>query len=69
MWWLGSQSIDARTEFLRFIMRTGDEELQRHEDVDRTELAQWNALRYAQIDRGELACIAHQLDFIDTLVR
>jgi hypothetical protein len=49
--------------FLRHILHTIDEELQRHADVDRAALAEWIALRTAQVERGELVFIAHQLDF------
>jgi 2-polyprenyl-3-methyl-5-hydroxy-6-metoxy-1,4-benzoquinol methylase len=64
----GGEYPHAEGEFLRFIVRTIDEQLQQHDDVDREKLAQWIALRYAQIDRGELVYIAHQLDFVGTLV-
>jgi SAM-dependent methyltransferase len=54
-------------DFLRHILRTVDEELQRHADVDRTALAAWIAARSGQLERGELVYIAHQLDFAGTI--
>jgi hypothetical protein len=48
--------------FLRHILQTVDEELAQHPEIDRAELAAWVAARSAQIDRGELVYIAHQLD-------
>jgi SAM-dependent methyltransferase len=53
----------AEAEFLRFILRTIDLELQRHADVEPSALRRWASERAAQIDRGELVYIAHQLDF------
>jgi SAM-dependent methyltransferase len=53
----------AEAEFLRFIVRTIDLELQRHAEVEPSALRQWIGERAAQIDRGELVYIAHQLDF------
>jgi SAM-dependent methyltransferase len=50
-------------KFLRHILRTIEGELQRHADVDRSALAEWIELRTAQLQRGELVYIAHQLDF------
>jgi hypothetical protein len=53
-------------EFVRHILRTVDEELRRHADVDGGELAAWVAVRISQLERGELVYIAHQLDFAGT---
>lgn len=53
-------------EFLEFVLRTVDEELQRHADVDGDTLAEWVRTRRAQLERGELIYIAHQLDFAGT---
>lgn len=50
--------------FLRCILETVREELERHADVSRAALSEWVALRQAQIDRAELAHIAHQLDVL-----
>jgi SAM-dependent methyltransferase len=52
----------AEADFLRHIVRTVDEELQRHTEVDPEARMAWTSLRSAQIDRGELIYIAHQLD-------
>lgn len=56
-------------DFLRHILRTVDEELQRHADVDRKALAAWIAARSGQLERAELVYIAHQLDYAGTLER
>jgi len=50
--------------FLRHILRTIDEELRRHADVDPRRLAAWLEARTRQLDAGELVYIAHQLDFL-----
>jgi SAM-dependent methyltransferase len=50
--------------FLRCIVQTIHDELSRHEDVPSEVLSQWTELRMAQIERGELVYIAHQLDFV-----
>jgi len=50
--------------FLRCIVQTIHDELRQHADVDQTVLSEWTALRLAQIERGELVYIAHQLDFL-----
>jgi hypothetical protein len=49
--------------FLRHILHTIDEELKRHAEISRSELSAWIQARSAEIDRGELVYIAHQLDF------
>ncbi len=51
-------------EFLRHIVATIDAELKRHSDIDQQALRSWTERRYAQIERGELTYIAHQLDFV-----
>jgi hypothetical protein len=50
--------------FLHHIIHTVDEELGRWPEIDEHQRAEWTALRHAQIDRGELVYIAHQLDFV-----
>lgn len=49
--------------FLHYIVHTVDEELRKWSEIDPDRLAEWVATRHAQIDRGELVYIAHQLDF------
>jgi len=61
----GRYPADER-EFVRHILRTVDEELQRHADVQREELAEWMTARTAQLENAELVYIAHQLDFAGT---
>jgi hypothetical protein len=50
--------------FLHHIVRTIDEELDRHPEIDPRSLARWVELRHAQARRGELVYVAHQLDFM-----
>ena len=50
--------------FLHHLVHTIDAELVQHADVDRANLTEWVALRHAQIERGELVLVAHQLDFL-----
>jgi len=52
--------------FLRHIVNTIDVELQRHSQVASSDRVEWSRLRHAQIARGELVYIAHQLDFVGT---
>jgi hypothetical protein len=49
--------------FAHHIIYTVDEELRRHPEIDRGRLAEWVELRHAQIERGELVYVAHQIDF------
>lgn len=50
-------------EFLRFIIDTMAGALRDHPDLDAAAFAAWIAARHAQIGRGEVVYIAHQLDF------
>lgn len=50
--------------FLRHILHFVHLGLQTRPEVDPAELGDWLALRQAQIDRGELVYLAHQLDFV-----
>ncbi|MCL4262623.1 MAG: methyltransferase [Anaerolineae bacterium] len=50
--------------FLHFIINTMHKALQGHTELDTTQFDQWIAQRHAQIERGELVYIAHQLDFL-----
>jgi SAM-dependent methyltransferase len=53
--------------FLRHIVNTVDAELQRHSLIAPSDRIEWSGLRHAQIARGELVYIAHQLDFAGTV--
>jgi hypothetical protein len=50
--------------FLHFITHTMDTALQGHPALESPRFQQWIAQRHAQIERGELVYIAHQLDFV-----
>lgn len=50
--------------FLRFILRFFEESLAGHPDLDAEAFASWLRERRAQIERGELTYIAHQVDFL-----
>jgi hypothetical protein len=50
--------------FLHFILHFFENSLGNRPDLDKTQFANWVAARRAQIDRGELVYIAHQMDFL-----
>jgi hypothetical protein len=50
--------------FLHFILHFFENSLHDHPELDSTQFATWLATRRAQIDRGELVYIAHQMDFL-----
>lgn len=50
--------------FLHFIIETIHGALRHHAALDRERFAAWVQTRHAQIERGELVYIAHQLDFL-----
>ena len=50
--------------FLHFILHFFEESLSAHPDLDPAQFAAWLADRRAQIERGELTYIAHQMDFL-----
>lgn len=50
--------------FLHFIIHTVEGALCGHPELDAARFAAWAAARRAQIERGELVYIAHQLDFV-----
>ncbi len=50
--------------FLHAIIHTIHQELRGHPQVDGDRLDAWARTRHAQIDRGELLYIAHQLDYL-----
>ncbi|MFM8320898.1 MAG: class I SAM-dependent methyltransferase, partial [Chloroflexota bacterium] len=55
--------------FLHFILHTMQQALAEHPELDPGRLAGWMAERHAQVERGELVYIAHQLDFVGALRR
>lgn len=50
--------------FLHFIVHTMQQALAGHSQLDPDRFAAWIDQRHAQIERGELVYIAHQLDFV-----
>jgi SAM-dependent methyltransferase len=50
--------------FLHFIVNTIHQALAGHPQLDAPRFERWIARRHAQIERGELVYIAHQLDFL-----
>lgn len=50
--------------FLQFILHCFEESLTGHPALDGIAFANWLQERYAQVERGELVYIAHQIDFL-----
>lgn len=50
--------------FLHFIIHTMQEALTGHPGLDQEVLGKWIKARQAQVERGELVYLAHQLDFL-----
>jgi hypothetical protein len=50
--------------FLHFILNFLESSLKSHAELDATEFENWLTKRHAQIERGELVYIAHQMDFL-----
>ncbi len=50
--------------FLNYILHFFEESLTGHADLDEAEFTAWLKERRAQIERGELVYIAHQMDFL-----
>jgi hypothetical protein len=50
--------------FLHFILHFFEESLSGHSALDKVAFANWMVERSAQIERGELVYIAHQMDFL-----
>lgn len=50
--------------FLHFIVHTIHDALRHHAEIDSQRFTDWIEQRHAQIKRGELVYIAHQLDFL-----
>ncbi len=55
---------DDEAYFLHFILHTVERALRRHPELDPQRFARWIDRRHAQIERGELIYIAHQLDVL-----
>jgi SAM-dependent methyltransferase len=53
--------------FLHFIVHTMHGALSGHPELDQVEFERWIAQRHAQIERGELVYIAHQLDILGSV--
>jgi len=49
--------------FLHFILHTVEQALHARPEIEPEKLAAWLAARHAQVERGELVYIAHQIDF------
>jgi hypothetical protein len=50
--------------FLNFIIHTIHQALSGHPELDQAVFESWISRRHAQVERGELVYIAHQLDFV-----
>ena len=50
--------------FLHFILHTLQQTLQSQPDLEPARFSAWIATRHAQVERGELVYIAHQLDLL-----
>ena len=50
--------------FLNFILHFFEESLANHPELNADEFTHWLEERRAQIERGELTYIAHQMDFL-----
>jgi hypothetical protein len=50
--------------FLHFILHFFEESLADHAELGAVEFANWIKQRRAQIERGKLVYIAHQIDFL-----
>jgi len=55
---------DDEAYFLHFILHFFEESLTGHPELDAEAFANWLRERHAQIERGELVYIAHQMDFL-----
>ncbi|MFH1382941.1 MAG: class I SAM-dependent methyltransferase [Chloroflexota bacterium] len=55
---------EDEASFLHFIINTIDLALKGHPQLDASRFTAWVAKRHAQVERGELVCIIHQLDFV-----
>jgi hypothetical protein len=60
----GSKYPADEAYFLHFIVHTIDQALAGHPELDRDRFQRWVVERHAQVERGELVYIAHQLDIL-----
>ena len=56
--------LEDEAYFLNFILHFFEESLTGHAELDAAAFANWIQKRRAQIERGELVYIAHQMDFL-----
>ena len=61
---MNGKYVDDEKYFLRFILHFFEEALAGYAELDAKVFSDWLAKRRAQIERGELAYIAHQMDFL-----
>jgi hypothetical protein len=61
---VGGKYVEDEAYFLHFILHFFEESLTGHAELDATAFANWVQKRRAQIERGELVYIAHQMDFL-----
>jgi len=55
--------------FLHHLLHTIQEALADCPELDYSRLKGWIDLRHAQVERGELVCLAHQLDFVGQVLQ
>jgi SAM-dependent methyltransferase len=60
----GNSYPEDEAYFLHFIINTLYQALLGHPDLDPDRFERWVAARHAQVERGEMVYIAHQLDFV-----
>jgi SAM-dependent methyltransferase len=63
----GASESSDESVFLRFIIQTVQTALDDHPELDRESLRSWIDERLAQIDRGDLVYLTHQLDYLGAL--
>ncbi len=56
--------VEDEKYFLHFILHFFEESLTSHPELDASAFADWLAKQRAQVERGELVYIAHQMDFL-----
>jgi len=66
---VGGKYVEDEAYFLNFILHFFEESLTGHAELDAAAFANWIQKRRAQIERGELVYIAHQMDFLAKVLR
>jgi len=61
---LAGKYLEDEEYFLYFILHFLEESLKGHPELDADAFAHWLKARRAQVERGELVYIAHQMDFL-----